>query len=164
MKKSLKVLMAMVLVLIGCVVYGCITANSILASSSHLPQDIKIVPPDPNLPPEIKAFSGKWQGKWNNRTDFIIEVTKIDLEKAEIIYTQQETDMFPAACFSETAKVVLGEKPKIQFNRTIRFKIRMVGSIGWFTFEMQKDLKTLKGVAKWPQPQPTSKATLEKID
>ncbi len=115
-----------------------------------------------DLPKEIAAFSGKWSGKWNNETVFTIEITEIDLKKAEIIYISQETVMFPAVDFSETAKVILGKNPKIQFNKAVRFKGGGVGSIGWFTFEMQKDLKTLKGVAQWPKD--TSKATLEKID
>jgi hypothetical protein len=156
MKKSLKVLMAMVLVLISCVI--CDTVNS----QFPLPQDVKIAPLDPNLPLEIRAFLGKWKGIWNNKTLFSIEVTKIDLEKAEITYTAPETSMLPAANFSETAEVILGEKPKIQFHRVWRSKSGNVGAMGWFAFEMQKDLKTLKGVGQWAQG--TSKATLEKTD
>ena len=110
------------------------------------------------LPKEIAAFSGKWRGKWDNKTVFTIEITEIDLKKAEIIYISQETDMSPAVDFSETAKVILGENPKIQFNKAMRFKKGGIGAIGWFTFEMQKDLKALKGVAQWPMD--TSKATI----
>ena len=127
-----------------------------------LPKDIEIKIPSPELPKEIAAFSGKWKGKWDGKIDFIVIVTEIDSEKAEIIYAAAEAGIIPAACLYETAKVILGENPKIQFNRTIRFKGGMVGSRGWFTFEIQKDLKTLKGIVEWPQA--TSKATLEKIE
>jgi hypothetical protein len=127
-----------------------------------LPKEAVVKTSSAELPKEIAAFSGKWRGKWNNKTVFSIEITKIDLEEARITYTAPETDMFPAVDFSETAKVILGENPKIQFSRVTRFKSGAIGAIGWFTFEMQKDLKALKGVAQWPKD--TLKATMEKIE
>jgi hypothetical protein len=35
-----------------------------IALDVPLPKDVLIVLPDPSLPPEIKAFSGKWGGRW----------------------------------------------------------------------------------------------------
>jgi hypothetical protein len=128
-----------------------------------LPKEIVIKAPSPELPKEIAAFSGKWKGKWDGQVDFIVVVTEINSEKAEITYANAEypSRKWAAVCVSETAKVIPGGKPKIQFNRTIQFSTGMVGSEGWYTFEMQKDLKTLKGVVEYPQS--TCKATLEKI-
>jgi hypothetical protein len=55
-----------------------------------LPKDIVIKNPSADLPKEIAAFPGKWKGAWDGRADFIIVVTEIDLEKAEIIYANAE--------------------------------------------------------------------------
>jgi hypothetical protein len=35
-----------------------------LAVSPPLPADMKIIPPNSNLPPEISKFSGIWEGTW----------------------------------------------------------------------------------------------------
>jgi hypothetical protein len=128
-----------------------------------LPKDVEIKVPSAEIPKEIAAFSGKWKGTWSwGEADFILVVTEIDLEKAEIIYATSEAGDTAAARDYVTAKVIFGDNPKIQFSRLVRFKTGHVGSRGWYTFEMQKDLKTLKGVVEWPQF--TSKATLGKIE
>jgi hypothetical protein len=158
MKKMILIGLAMVAVLLIC-------NNGYAQGGVPLPKDIVIKPPSPELPKEIAAFSGKWKGKWDGQTDFIVVVTEIDSEKAEIIYANAENPSrrWAAVCAYETAKVISGEKPKIQFKTTIKFTSGMtVGSMGWYTFEMQKDLKTLKGVVEYPQA--TFKATLEKIE
>jgi len=128
-----------------------------------LPKDIEIKVPSPELPKEIIAFSGKWKGTWSGGgADLILVVTEIDLEKAEIIYANSDDRLIAAACDYITAKVILGGNPKIQFIRTVRGKSGRVADKGWYTFEMQKDSKTLKGTGEFPQA--TSKATLEKIE
>jgi hypothetical protein len=35
-----------------------------LAVSAPLPADMKIIPPNSNIPPEIAKFSGTWEGIW----------------------------------------------------------------------------------------------------
>jgi hypothetical protein len=57
-----RLLLTVLMVLAGMSLYSCATTNSL--TSIPLPEDVQIVPPDPNLPPEIKAFSGKWSGSW----------------------------------------------------------------------------------------------------
>jgi hypothetical protein len=106
-----------------------------------LPKEIQIKSPSPDLSKEIAAFSGKWGGSWEKRLDFILIVKEIDQEKAEVIYawggSRSDYNIF-------TAKIISGKEPRIEFwssgmgpqaTRTKRF----------WTFEMQKDLKTLKG-------------------
>jgi hypothetical protein len=130
-----------------------------------LPKDIVIKVPSPELPKEIAVFSGKWRGTWSGGgVDFILVVTEIDLEKAEIIYANSEGRAVSAAYDCLTAKVIPGNNPKIQFDRTVRFKSS--GGV-WegkfqYSFEMQKDLKTIKGTVETQRS--TSKATLEKIE
>ena len=58
----MKRFLLVVLVLTGLAFCSCASMNSF--TSVPLPQTVQIVPPDPNLPPEIKAFSGKWGGRW----------------------------------------------------------------------------------------------------
>jgi hypothetical protein len=89
-------------------------------------------------------------------------VREIDSEKAEITYaTGGGGGNILAACEDITAKVILEKTPKINFNRTLRRGGGpSVGERGWYTFEMQKDLKTLKGIAEFPRA--TWKATLGK--
>jgi hypothetical protein len=131
-----------------------------------LPKEIVIKAPSSELPKEIAAFSGKWKGKWDGRVDFILVVTETDSEKAEIIYATAEAWIMgylaTAACEYETAKVILGDNPKIQFNGTIHLTSGYPGVLAWYTFEMQKDLKTLKGTFEWGKA--TLKAILEKIE
>lgn len=66
------------LIFIGLLV-GC-------ASTTQLPATINIVPPSPEIPPQIAAFSGIWEGKWRGYTDIVLVVERIDTQKAEIIY------------------------------------------------------------------------------
>jgi hypothetical protein len=152
--------MLIVLVLVSWMIC-CNTVNSNLVSSS-LPKDIKIVPPDPKLPEEIKAFSGKWKGKWSGAgQNFILIVTEVDREKVVVIYAGDPH--IPESYY--TAKLI-NEKQlfQIQFKgdpwRSIPWRVPF--DRPWFTFEMQKDKKTLKGICEFSKN--SYKATLEKIE
>lgn len=64
---------------------------NIVVAFPPLPDDLNIVQPDPSLPKELAAFSGKWQGHWYNPRysggfDAILIVEKIEPEKAIVIY------------------------------------------------------------------------------
>jgi len=63
------------MILIGC------------ASTAPLPATLNIVPPAPDVPPEIAAFSGVWEGKWKGSLDSILVVEKIDNNQADIIFS-----------------------------------------------------------------------------
>ena len=157
MKKMILIGLAMVAVLLIC-------NNGYGQRAVPLPKDIVIKPPSPQLPKEIAAFSGRWKGAWSGGgVSFTLTVTEIDLEKAEIVYANSEGQYIPEACDSLTAKVIPGNSPKIQFNRTVRLTTRRVREQRFqYFFEMQKDLKTIKGILETPLS--TSKATLEKIE
>ena len=55
-----------------------------------LPDTINIIPPSPDVSPEIAAFSGIWEGKWGEDQKTIIVVEKIDNQKAEIIFSREK--------------------------------------------------------------------------
>jgi len=141
-----------------------VTSSTGFSQNIPLPKDIVIKPPSPELPKEIAAFSGRWKGTWSGGgVSFTLTVTEIDLKKAEIIYANSEGQYIPEACDPLTAKVIPGNSPKIQFNRTVRLKTRIIKQPTFrYSFEMQRDLKTIEGILE--EPRSTSKATLEKIE
>lgn len=52
-----------------------------------LPADLKVVPPDPNLPQEYAKFSGKWYGIWDsNILKHVLVVEEIDQAGARVVY------------------------------------------------------------------------------
>ncbi len=80
--------LVVLIVLTGLALYSCATMNSVVP----LP-NILIVSPDPNLPPEIKAFSGKWGGSWwyqpnpsSGRLDAVLIIEGIMDEQATVVY------------------------------------------------------------------------------
>jgi len=85
-------LLLVVLVILGAVALSRTIA--IAADSVPLPSDVKIVPPDLNLPQEIRDFSGKWGGRWwalsqprSNGVDAVLIIEEIINERqATVIY------------------------------------------------------------------------------
>jgi hypothetical protein len=83
------------MVVAGVVLYS----YAIAMESVPLPNDILIVPPDPSLPPQIKAFSGKWSGRWwspyqpnSYGVDAVLIVEKIINEhQATVIYCRGDS-------------------------------------------------------------------------
>jgi len=72
-----------------------------------LPKNIKIVSPMPNIPIEVAAFSGRWEGTWEGvrPLDSILVVETIEPEKAKVIYAWGG----PSRDYSRyTAKIVSG--------------------------------------------------------
>lgn len=71
-----------------------LTALVMVAGTSYaeevpLPSDLKIVPPDPSVPPELAKFSGKWgdgNDKWDGQLAHILVVEKVDAKGAQVIY------------------------------------------------------------------------------
>ncbi len=97
----------------------------------------------PGLPPEISVFIGKWEGSWDNRKDmnFTLTIPNINLEVAEVNYQSNDLN------FSENAKVISGEKPKIEWMIHPKVVLAIPGGAMpiWFTFEIQRE-GTLKGI------------------
>ena len=112
-----------------------------------LPKDINIVTPPADVPKEIAAFSGKWAGKWDGILDSVLIVEEINDKQAKIILAQPHYfgpfGVGPAETIWEgyrriPAKVSMSPKP------TIGFEIQR-SDHPVVTFQMQKDLKTIKG-------------------
>lgn len=100
-----------------------------------LPKNIKIVSPMPNVPIELAAFSGRWEGTWEGvrPLDSILIVETIEPEKAKVIYAWGG----PRGDYSRyTAKIVSGTRPKLEF----------FSPYSKFVFEMGEDLKAIHGL------------------
>jgi len=126
--------------------FSCATSSNPLAKAPEevpLPKDINIVAPSANLPKEIAAFSGKWAGKWDGVQGSVLIVEEINDKEARIILSQED---YPAAREAVDAgyrriiaKVISSPIPSIEFEIIKREDHPVV------TFQMQKDLKTIKG-------------------
>ncbi len=104
------------------------------SSTVQLPATLNVVPPSPDLPPEIAAFSGIWEGKWLGSVDFILVVEKVDKENAEILYSVVVNNGFDSNYLY------------------LNVKIKDDKAIGWtkangdeFIFEMDKGLEKMNG-------------------
>ena len=144
MKRSGLPLFAMALALVV-ILPNCATSPKPSTETSErvpLPKDIHIVAPAPDLPREIAAFSGKWTGKWEGVQDSILIVEEINEVEARIILSQEEyavgREPVDVGYQRYTAKVHSGPRPSIEFE-IHRFDHPVV------TFQMQKDLNSIKG-------------------
>jgi len=79
-----------------CLVASCATTTISLTNNETslndvpLPEDIEIIEPDPALPDEIRAFSGKWSGTWfggdGGLLKSVLIVEQINDKEAKVIY------------------------------------------------------------------------------
>jgi hypothetical protein len=116
------------LVLFVMIFIGC-------ATTAPLPSTLNIVPPLPDVPAEIAAFSGIWDGKWNGWNDTILVVENIDTEKAEVILSFSQSANLSSSYYYATAKVLPG--PAIEWTVSTGYR---------FVFEMDRGLNKIKGV------------------
>ena len=61
-------------------------ACSTVLSRVPLPEDVKVVAPQSDLPADVKAYSGKWCGTWDNGLEHVLVVEKIDFPNVEAVY------------------------------------------------------------------------------
>jgi hypothetical protein len=114
-----------------------------------LPNDINIIPPSPDLPKEISAFSGKWMGIWSYGTNSILVVEEIQDTWAQVVYSIGDLPTYnvSAKYWRVKCKVIPGPKPKLECPA-----LQPVSG-GYFfgellIFEM-KDSNTLEGVQEF---------------
>ena len=104
-----------------------------------LPEGIEITAPSQDVPKEIAAFSGTWQGVWDGQLDSILIVVEIDSEEAKVIYAWGDNARFNIrkGFSNHIAKVPPGSKPKIEWGDGKKSPK--------FEFSMRKNLKELWG-------------------
>jgi hypothetical protein len=74
---------------------------------SPLPNDIRIIPPAKNLPPNVVALSGHWIGRWGGILPSQLIVERIEVDSAMIVYSWGEhlSGKFNEGWSREQAKV-----------------------------------------------------------
>ena len=106
--------------------------------------DIDITTPEENLPKELAAFSGCWEGKWSDyATETALIVEEINTRSARIVYCLGESSglyTVPASCDRYHARV----SPE---NMQIEFP---VGETLYYIFSMEKDFNQIKATKKSP--------------
>jgi len=121
-----------------------------------LPRNINIIPPSADLPKEIAAFSGRWEGIWDSRelkSVFVVE--KIDSKKAKIIYGWSSYGSVRADYVRDTMNIVLSDaKPKLE----------SITQHNIFSFEMCEDLKTIRGIRTSRQGLYSNSIIMKKVE
>jgi hypothetical protein len=137
-----------ILALFGCIILiavGGITdagENKLVNIDFPLPVDTKIVAPSDNVPKEIAAFSGAWEGKWTYAgTESALVVEEINFKGAKVILCRGKSQIstMPVRCERYKA-IVTPENLQIRFSQ----------SNNLFIFSMENDLNHIKGIKKTP--------------
>ncbi len=102
--------------------------------SSPLPEDVTITSPPENTPREIAAFSGKWEGVWNNYVDGMLVIERIDKLTADIIISWGEVYGVEKGYLRATVDV----QPGPTLEHEDKFSV--------WTFTMNQDLNSVSGV------------------
>ena len=108
------------------VLLGCIASFIIAcASTARLPENINIIPPSPDLPSEIAAFSGFWKGKWSGYQEIIIIVETINLKKARVIISHGMIEGYESRYFYRSFKVEDGPVLRIVYPNGDQMSLRL---------------------------------------
>ena len=112
MKKTVLLLMAVLMAI------SMIIAERSQGASVPLPEDINIVKAGPDVPPEIAAFSGKWEGDWAGVLDAVLIVTEINRTEATVIYAWGDAPEWNTKKGYRKHKAIVtpGEKPKMNLS------------------------------------------------
>ncbi len=112
-------------VLIVSIVSVIIVFCTMAIAAPSLPDDVKMVEPNPSLPKELSAFWGKWEGIKGNQEFFLI-VEKIGEEKASLYLWSTGTKKRGSPGWRRAKADVIKESGK--------YKLRFIGSQGTVEF------------------------------
>ncbi len=127
------------LVLVSLLFVGCATPTRPTAAIP-LPQDMMIVAPEPTLPPEIKAFSGKWFGVWEGVLKHILIVEQINPPYATAIYAYGDAPSWNITN-PNFVRLQAQIEPRV-------LKMSFIGRPATVTYRLQSD-GTLDGTYEW---------------
>ena len=139
-------ILALVVISILITVLGMATAGEkvLLTVEVPLPEDLKIVAPAEDIPKDIAAFSGVWEGEWPVLgIEAVLVVEEINSKEAQIIYAKGKLSGFyesPARYERATARVI-PEKRQIKF---------ALGARNKYTFSIESNLEQIIGIADIP--------------
>ena len=110
-----------------------------------LPDNVKIVAPAEDVPKDIAAFSGAWEGKmiWSGSVAALV-VEEINSKEAKVIFSRgkgQGPFTTNPSSYDRYKAIVTLEKMHIEFgSRETR----------WYIFGMENNLNQIKGIVKTP--------------
>ena len=115
------------------------------------PPELRMTPPAADLPPEVTAFFGTWEGTWDGVLPSRLVVEEIDATSARVVYAW-------------------ADDPKGRFKAgwsRVRAKILPGGALQWgsdvrFTFKMAADRRSIEGERE--QAEHISLVTMQKIE
>ncbi len=127
---------------------------------------------NPAIPAELASLVGRWEGFWDNSRDthFSLNISILNLQTAEVKYESRDLK------FSEPAKIILGEKTRIEWTNertddsglpphsTVTLSSRRY--LVWYTCELQKD-GTLEASSHYRYNTPgksSGKAVMRRMD
>ena len=91
-----------------------------------LPYDIKVIAPAAGLPPQLAAFSGKWNGTWSGTLEAVLIVEEIDAQRAKVIYAWGDAPTWQIVKGFRRYQATVGQNDEIQFkDDTLTFTIQM---------------------------------------
>ncbi|MDO8283308.1 MAG: hypothetical protein Q7U10_11930 [Thermodesulfovibrionia bacterium] len=125
----------------------------VACSTTPLPETINIVPPSSDVPPEVAAFSGAWQGIFFGALNVTFVVEEINTQSANVIYSWGDSPGGPGGYQYATANVISG--PSIEWIDRNQGKI---------TYTMNRDLNSLEGIIHDSVENYTFKAQLKRVD
>lgn len=71
------------LLLATLLIIGCATGAALVP----LPDDVKVAPPASDIPPELRAYSGRWYGVWDGVLPHVLVVEEILApDQVKVIY------------------------------------------------------------------------------
>jgi hypothetical protein len=115
------------------------------------PPEVHMTVPAADLPPEVAAFSGTWEGAWDNMLPSRLVVEEIDTESARVVFAWAD---HPHGRFQAGWSRVRG-------------KVLPGGTLQWgtdvkFTFTMARDRLSING--KWEEAEHSSTVMMKKIE
>jgi hypothetical protein len=116
---------------------ACATVQEYAKMEPSLPNDVKIIPPAPDLRKDIAAFSGKWVGSTKGIAiyDMILVVEEIHDTWAQVINSVGRTQTSSPIYRRQKCRVIADPKPEIVWE---------FPGLPKFSFTM-KDSNTLEG-------------------
>ena len=114
-------LIVIIVLMLGCIgsgIIGCV-------STIRLPENINIVPPSPDLPPELAAFSGIWKGMWRGYHEGIVIVEKINMKKARVLFSFGEVQGYEARYFYRTLRIEDGPILRIIYDNGDQMTLKL---------------------------------------
>lgn len=114
------------------------------------PPNLRMTPPAADVPPDLAAFAGTWEGAWDGILPARLIVERIDAESARVVYAWAEHPQgnFKGGWTRRWAKVL--PDGKLQW-----------GSEPRLTFTMAKDRRSIEG--EWEKGGVISMVTMKKV-